>query len=145
MSEQSSWDARYAESPQIWSGRPNVVLAREAAALEPGRALDLGCGEGADAVWLAQRGWRVTAVDISGVALERAAVHAGSAGVADRIEWQRRDLAFPSPDEVVAGLDLAPGEWEVLVAGAHERTQTGPDGRPASRTDSTVMARRRLP
>jgi hypothetical protein len=69
--------------------------------------------------------------------------------MSEQSSWDARyaqsPLAFASPDEVVAGLDLAPGEWEVLVAEAHERTQTGPDGRPASRTDSTVMARRRLP
>ena len=145
-------------------------------------------------MWLAGRGWRVTAVDISGTALRRAAAHAESAGVAGRIEWQHRDLGesfpdgtydlvsaqflhswgdlprakilraaaaavapggillieghldhgpfaeqrgrtrdvtFPTPDEVVADLRLAPGEWEVLVSEAHERAQTGPDGRPA--------------
>ncbi|MEU7860776.1 class I SAM-dependent methyltransferase [Nonomuraea sp. NPDC049141] len=92
------WDARYREGDQIWSGNPNVILVREAADLEPGRALDLGCGEGADAVWLARRGWRVTAVDISGVALERAARHAAREGVAERIDWQRHDLAASFPD-----------------------------------------------
>lgn len=65
------WDARYSEHDRVWSGEPNAVLVEEAAGLEPGTALDLGCGEGADAVWLARRGWRVTAVDVSGVALER--------------------------------------------------------------------------
>jgi SAM-dependent methyltransferase len=94
------WDARYREGDQIWSGNPNVILVREAAGLEPGRALDLGCGEGADAVWLARRGWRVTAVDISGVALERAARHAAREGVAERIDWQRHDLATSFPDGV---------------------------------------------
>ncbi|WP_250904938.1 cyclopropane-fatty-acyl-phospholipid synthase family protein [Nonomuraea sp. NEAU-A123] len=94
------WDARYREGDQIWSGDPNVILVREAADLEPGRALDLGCGEGADAVWLARRGWRVTAVDISGVALERAARHAVREGVAERIDWQRHDLATSFPDGV---------------------------------------------
>ncbi|MEU4222708.1 class I SAM-dependent methyltransferase [Nonomuraea sp. NPDC026600] len=94
------WDARYREGDQIWSGNPNVILVREAADLEPGRALDLGCGEGADAVWLARRGWRVTAVDISGVALERAARHAAREGVAERIDWQRHDLAASFPGGV---------------------------------------------
>ncbi|HUR04794.1 MAG TPA: class I SAM-dependent methyltransferase [Nonomuraea sp.] len=94
------WDARYREGDQIWSGNPNVILVREATDLEPGRALDLGCGEGADAVWLARRGWRVTAVDISGVALERAGRHAAQEGVAERIDWQRHDLATSFPDGV---------------------------------------------
>ena len=60
------WDDRYRESDRIWSGNPNTALVREVEGLEPGRALDLGCGEGADAIWLARRGWRVTATDISG-------------------------------------------------------------------------------
>jgi SAM-dependent methyltransferase len=97
MSDEKGWDARYAESPQIWSGAPNVVLVREAGDLAPGAALDLGCGEGADAIWLARHGWRVTGVDISGVALGRAAAHAAEAGVADRIEWSRHDLAVSFP------------------------------------------------
>ncbi|GAA4397454.1 hypothetical protein GCM10023088_80690 [Actinomadura verrucosospora] len=95
---QQYWDSRYAEHHHMWSGEPNAVLVQEAADLEPGTALDLGCGEGADAVWLARRGWRVTAVDISGVALERAAGHAEEAGVADRVDWQRRDLAVSFPE-----------------------------------------------
>ncbi|GAA2166766.1 class I SAM-dependent methyltransferase [Actinomadura napierensis] len=92
------WDARYSESERIWSGDPNTVLVREAADLPPGTALDLGAGEGADAIWLARRGWRVTAVDISQVALDRAARHAADAGVADRIDWQRHELGPSFPD-----------------------------------------------
>ncbi|MFD0690278.1 SAM-dependent methyltransferase [Actinomadura fibrosa] len=92
------WDARYAEKTQIWSGQPNAVLVQEVSDLDPGTALDLGCGEGADAVWLARRGWRVTAVDISQVALDRAAGHAADAGVADRIEFLRCDLGETFPD-----------------------------------------------
>ncbi|RKE22940.1 FAD-dependent oxidoreductase [Streptomyces sp. TLI_171] len=92
------WENRYGESEQIWSGRPNASLTREAEGLKPGHALDLGCGEGGDAIWLAKQGWQVTAVDISQVALDRAAAHAAVEGVADRITWQRVDLAnaFPS-------------------------------------------------
>jgi SAM-dependent methyltransferase len=92
------WDARYRESERIWSGRPNASLVREVSALPPGRALDLGCGEGADAVWLAGRGWQVTAVDVSAVALERAAGHAAQSGVAERITWERHDLTVSFPD-----------------------------------------------
>lgn len=96
--DEEFWDARYAESDRIWSGRPNAALVREASDLAPGRALDLGCGEGADALWLAERGWEVTAVDISRVALDRAAGHAAATTVADRITWQHCDLgtAFPA-------------------------------------------------
>jgi SAM-dependent methyltransferase len=66
-----------------------------------GRALDVGCGEGADAVWLAERGWQVTAVDISTTALERAAAHAAAAGpqVAGRIQWIHADLRDQPPAE----------------------------------------------
>ncbi|WP_231619230.1 FAD-dependent oxidoreductase, partial [Nonomuraea sp. SBT364] len=91
------WDARYAESDQIWSGNPNDILVREISDVPPGTALDLGCGEGADAIWLAGRGWRVTAADISGVVLRRAAHRAAEAGVADRVDWQRHDLGTSFP------------------------------------------------
>jgi SAM-dependent methyltransferase len=92
------WDARYAQSERIWSGDPNAALVREVSDLAPGTALDLGSGEGGDAIWLARRGWRVTATDISGIALDRAAGHAAAAGVADRIDWQQHDLteSFPT-------------------------------------------------
>jgi SAM-dependent methyltransferase len=92
------WDARYAEKERMWSGRPNAALVRETSGLTPGTALDLGCGEGADAIWLAGRGWRVTGVDISGLALERAALHAEAEGVADRVAWRRQDLGEVFPE-----------------------------------------------
>lgn len=96
-SSQELWDRRYRESDRIWSGNPNTVLVREVSGEEPGSALDLGCGEGADAVWLASRGWRVTATDISQVALGRAAEHARDAGLADRVDWQQHDLGTSFP------------------------------------------------
>jgi SAM-dependent methyltransferase len=96
-SDAEFWDARYGESDRIWSGNPNPTLVRETSGLKPGRALDLGCGEGADAIWLAQRGWRVTATDISRVALDRAARHAAAAGAADLIDFQRHELASSFP------------------------------------------------
>jgi len=95
MSDEQAWDARYQESHRIWSGNPNVALVAEIAGVEPGRALDLGCGEGADAVWLARQGWQVTAADISGVALARAAEHAAEAGVT--VDFQRHDLEQTIP------------------------------------------------
>ncbi|WP_422935315.1 SAM-dependent methyltransferase [Sinomonas sp. P47F7] len=92
------WDELYGEREQVWSGKPNPALVSEIETVAPGRALDLGCGEGADALWLAQRGWTVTGVDISGVALERAARHAQEAGLEDRTVWLHRDLAEWQPD-----------------------------------------------
>ncbi|MDP9868116.1 MULTISPECIES: class I SAM-dependent methyltransferase [Streptosporangium] len=203
ISEEEFWDARYGESDQIWSGNPNAVLVREITGLAPGRALDLGCGEGADAIWLARQGWRVTATDISRVALDRAARHATAAEVDGRIDWQRHDLGasfpagdfdlvsaqflhsrgdmprerilrtaasavapggvllvvghaghpswehdshpqmrLPTPKEVLEALDLPDGQWEVQLCEEHQRSQTGPDGQPATRTDSVLKVRR---
>jgi len=92
--DEAFWDGRYNSSSALWSGRPNIHLVAEAAGLVPGAALDVGCGEGADAIWLAERGWRVTAVDVSTVALERAATHAATAGdeVSRRINWLHADV-----------------------------------------------------
>jgi SAM-dependent methyltransferase len=224
MSQEEQWDARYAESDRIWSGKPNVELVAEVAGLPGGSALDLGCGEGADSVWLARQGWQVTAADISTVALSRAAAHAAEAGVT--VDFQHHDLSqsfpngefdlvsaqflhfwedfdrekilrraadavapggillieghmdhgpfraegapddhaaheghgaqaadaaggghaahprFPAPDEVIASLGLGE-DWEVLRADVHPREQTGPDGAPTVRTDTTVKLRRR--
>ena len=104
-----AWDERYRSKPKLWSGKPNPQLVREGGGLRPGKALDLGCGEGADAIWLAQQGWTVTAVDVSAVALERAAahekaaleresVHAEGAGeIPSRIHWEQCDLAEWQP------------------------------------------------
>ncbi len=97
VSPEQFWDARYGQSNPIWSGEPNTVLVREAAKLSPGRALDLGCGEGADAIWLARQGWQVTAVDISQIALDRAEQHAAAASVGRLIDWQRCDLGASFP------------------------------------------------
>lgn len=93
------WDQRYRSSSALWSGRPNPQLVAEAADLAPGSALDVGCGEGADSIWLAERGWRVTAVDISTVALERGAAHARevNADAARRISWLQADLTAWTP------------------------------------------------
>ncbi len=92
------WDERYRLKDQIWSGEPNPVLVEVATDLAPGTALDVGCGEGADAIWLAAHGWRVTGTDISMVALERAAAAAAAVtDVADRIVWERSDLLTWEP------------------------------------------------
>lgn len=92
------WEGHYRERVQVWSGRANAVLVQHAGSLWPGTALDLGCAEGADAIWLAGLGWRVTAVDVSATALDRAAAQAEVVGVVDRIDFQRHDLAETFPE-----------------------------------------------
>ncbi|MDT5101771.1 MAG: hypothetical protein QOC76_5508 [Mycobacterium sp.] len=94
----AQWEEHYGERERVWSGRVNVQFADVVADLAPGRALDLGCGEGGDAVWLAERGWHVVAVDISDTALGRAREAADSRGVADRIEFVQLDLSDSFPD-----------------------------------------------
>ena len=115
----SVWDERYRTKARLWSGKPNPQLVREAGGLRPGKALELGCGEGADAIWLAQQGWSVTAVDVSAVALERAhshelaelareSVHASSGEMASRITWQLADLTQWQPE---ASYDLVTSQF----------------------------------
>lgn len=111
---QEMWNARYRESDRIWSGRANARLVEVAADLTPGRALDLGCGEGGDAKWLAQRGWDVVAVDVSDEALQRAASDAGD--LAARINFQRHDLTRSFPDgtfDLISAQYLhSPVDWD---------------------------------
>ena len=95
---QEYWEAHYGERERIWSGRVNAQLPGILAGVAPGRALDLGCGEGGDAVWLAENGWQVTAVDISETAIGRAAAAADARGVRDRIEFERHDLSDTFPE-----------------------------------------------
>ena len=80
------WDERYRAMPSVWGAAPNRWVEQELADLAPGTALDLACGEGRNAIWLSERGWRVTGVDFSPVAVQKAAAaerHAGDA----RVEW----------------------------------------------------------
>jgi thioredoxin reductase/SAM-dependent methyltransferase len=108
---QDPWDQRYASMEQVWSGQPNTALITETRGLRPGRALDVGCGEGADAVWLAGRGWDVTALDVSRVALDRAAGRAGRAGT--QVRWLHAGLveaALPP-----ASFDLVSAQYPALL------------------------------
>ena len=92
-----AWDARYAAAERVWSAEPNhwvVVLTED---LRPGTALDLAAGEGRNALWLAERGWQVTAVDFSSVAVERGR----SAGQGARVDWQVADVTTYAPDGLV--------------------------------------------
>jgi thioredoxin reductase/SAM-dependent methyltransferase len=94
---EQAWDERYRSKPEIWSGNPNTALVAEATDLPPGTALDAGAGEGGDALWLAARGWQVTAADISSVAIERASKRASERGLT--ITWLHADFAkVTAPD-----------------------------------------------
>lgn len=86
------WETKYGTRDGVWSGRVNASLAEVAAGLTPGTALDLGSGEGGDALWLAERGWTVTGVDVSPTALARAEVAADRAGLTERVTWVAADL-----------------------------------------------------
>jgi len=104
------WEDFYGAGRKPWTGRPNPVLVAELtdrpAPTGRGTALDLGCGAGADAIWLAQQGWTVTGVDISAAALAHAASAAEAAGFADRVEWVQHDLDGGLPD----------GGWDLVAA-----------------------------
>jgi SAM-dependent methyltransferase len=89
--EPTAWDERYSGEGTIWSGEPNLQLVAEAADLTPGTALDVGCGEGGDVIWLARRGWTVTGADFSAAGLARAARTAEREGVAERTDWWQVD------------------------------------------------------
>ena len=204
LTTEQVWERMYTERGQRWSGRPNQRLVEVAGDLPPGRALDLGCGEGGDAVWLARRGWEVTAVDVSPTALGRLRAQADAEGVADRIDTVQMDLAvafptvpdggwdlvsaqffqstislprtailrraasatapgglllvvehgeappwsnhhdvvFPTVDETVAELALAPGGWSAVRVERSSRDADGPDGRRAELVDNIVALRR---
>ena len=107
----AEWDERYNEGDGAkWSGRPNGRLMAEVASLAPGRALDVGCGEGADAIWLARSGWTVTAIDISEVAVIRAREAAELAGAV--VEWVCGDaLQTPFP---AGSFDLVSMQYPAL-------------------------------
>ena len=116
----AEWDRRYADRERLWSGKPNGALVTEVAGLTPGRVLDVGCGEGADAVWLASGGWDVTGLEVSGLALERAAGHARDAGVA--VRWVHAGLAEAALPP--ASFDLVSAQYPALLRtpdGAAER------------------------
>ncbi|WP_456826315.1 class I SAM-dependent methyltransferase [Cellulomonas sp. P5_E12] len=111
------WDERYSAAERVWSGEPNGTLVAEVAGLTPGRALDVGCGEGADAVWLAGRGWTVTALDVSRVALDRAALHARDAGA--EVTWVHAGLVEAGLD--AGSFDLVSAQYPALLrTAAHD-------------------------
>ena len=97
---QQMWDHRYAASDRVWSAAPNAEVARIIGAWPPGRALDLGAGEGRHAVWLAALHWRVTAVDFSAVGLAKGEAEATRQGVA--VDWVVADVRSWHPPERTA-------------------------------------------
>jgi SAM-dependent methyltransferase len=103
--DSEAWDERYAETALVWSAEPNQFVAAECADLAPGRAVDLAAGEGRNAIWLAGRGWDVTAVDFSQVALDKGRRLAGAtaAAVAGSVDWVHADATTWTG----AGYDLA--------------------------------------
>lgn len=107
------WEDRYQVGEGTGRHVPSPSLVEEAAQLPPGRALDAGCGRGADALWLARRGWHVTAVDISATALAAAADSTRGTELQDRVDWVRADLGTWQPhrdfDLVTSHYVHAPG------------------------------------
>lgn len=98
--DQNYWEERYAEPEHAWSGNPNPVLVTEAGKLAPGRAIDIGSGEGADALWLATHGWQVTGVDFAsaGLVKARARAEATDPEAAARIQWEQHDVTVWAPE-----------------------------------------------
>lgn len=92
------WENHYTEHRDRFAGNPNRLALDHLEDLEPGRALEIGCGQGADAIWLAQRGWTVLAVDLAEAILRVAEDRCREAGVADRITWRRHDLSAGVPE-----------------------------------------------
>src|SRR5215469_15049772 len=101
------WNQRYAETELLWSAGPNRFVEEELADLPPGRALDLGAGEGRNAIWLAERGWQVTAVDFSAAGLAKAARLAGRRGVTG-VRWVEADLRGYQPGPAAYALVRVP-------------------------------------
>lgn len=122
--KRDDWDRKYAEKEQLWAVTPNRTFAGEAADLPPKSALDLACGEGRHAIWLAERGWRVTAVDFSDVAIGKARVRAAREGV--EVDFRTVDLLEFEPEEHVFDLVLVlflqlPADERRLVLGRAAR------------------------
>ena len=118
----AAWDDRYAATELVWSSGPNQFVEQALTDLPPGRALDLACGEGRNARWLAQRGWQVTAVDFSPVAIDKGRRLAEQLpdGRADRIDWQVGDaLETPLPADldlvVIAYLQIPAAERSTVM------------------------------
>lgn len=96
---QDLWNERYSAPERVWSSGPNEHVEQVVTPLEPGTALDLGAGEGRHALWLAERGWRVTAVDFADVGLARGRAEAAARDVGHRIDWVAADVTTWTPSQ----------------------------------------------
>jgi SAM-dependent methyltransferase len=124
-----AWNQRYHESDLVWSAGPNQFVEAELAGLQPGRAVDLACGEGRNAIWLARQGWRVTAVDFAVAGLEKGRTLAEGLDIewlcADATAW-RRGHHEPAYDlAVVAYLQVAAPERRAAVRNAYDCLRPG--------------------
>ena len=132
----AEWDERYAAADLVWSAAPNTFLAAEVDGMAPGAALDVACGEGRNAIWLAEQGWAATGVDFSSVAVDKARRLAAQRGVAAR--WFVADVVTEPlpPPETGTGYDLVAVLYLQLPAG--ERTQALTKARDALAPGGTI-------
>ena len=120
--DSTAWNERYHQAEWVWSLAPNRFVAEQLAGLSPGRALDLACGEGRNALWLARQGWRVTAVDFAEVALDKGRRRAAKDGL--ELEWIAADLTVYVPEPggfdlvLIAYLHLQPGDMRAVLSRA---------------------------
>lgn len=122
------WDERYREHDSVWGLAPNRWVEQEVADLPPGRAVDLACGEGRNAVWLATRGWQVTAADFSAVAVEKGRAAADSLGVS--VDWRVADVLTWTSEQPVdlallCYLQVAPADRRAAITRAWEALAPG--------------------
>ncbi|MDQ4048554.1 MAG: class I SAM-dependent methyltransferase [Actinomycetota bacterium] len=122
------WDRRYRDVERLWPQEANAQLVAFAAGLPPGRALDIGAGEGRNAVWLAKSGWRVTALDVSEVGLERAAKRAAEEGVELECvlgDWREHVPAHPIDLAVISFMHPPPDERAAMFERARAALTPG--------------------
>jgi len=127
--DSADWDRRYGATGLLWTASPNRFVVAELTGLAPGRALDLGCGEGRNAIWLAEQGWQVSAVDFSAVGQDKARRLAGERGVT--VNWVSADLRDYQPPPgafdlvLLAYLHLPPGDWSAVLHSARDTLAPG--------------------
>lgn len=155
--DEGFWDERYAGKGSVWSGNPNPQLVSEISGpgtlstTEPKTALDVGCGEGADSVWLAGQGWHVTGVDISRVALQRARDHEAEPSLSGSITWEHHDLLQWTPPSSsfdlvsIQFMHLPRNDRELVHARLAAAVRTGGTLLIVGHAESDVLAGARRP